>query len=301
MKKIISFVLCLVLIFSLSVCSFGAIATSNVTVTNFPTYFTGQWDATIADHLFGILTNIEAYLPAIEDIGTDVNEVSSQFVLLRDYLQSVYTVTGLWQTRIETLLTEFDTFFREDFNTSLNSNFGGVISSVSSVRSAVSSFESHLGQDLQRNIFDYQGKDSFGYLVYMLQQVLADEDDLAFKAKNKDNEKAVIDFAETGSTNGNINYFGSVTSSIDAFGFLSVIFDIDYSVDESFEAIYYGMLNNDAWLWFTQSNKNDINGSTVSNFSARVGFDNIDDVEIVTDYLGENKRKLSEFLEGRGN
>lgn len=287
MKKIISIVLCLVLIFSFSVCSFGA------TPVNL--------EATISHDLAMVLSIVDAYLPALQEIETDVNDISGNLLMLGEHLQTVNTITGLWQTRIETLLTNFDTYFREDFITALDSNFGGVISSVSSVRSAVSAFESHLLDDIQYNFADYQTSGTFGHLVFMLQQVLADEDDLAFKQKNKNNEKAVIEFAETGTANGNISYLSSISSAIDSFGFLSDMISIEYGLAETFEAIQYNLTSDEPWIWFTESNKNDINGTASSTFSARGDSYLNEDVEIVTDYLGENKSKLSQFLQERGH
>ena len=298
MKKIISVILCFVLVLSLSVYSFGATpvnTSGNVVITNWPSYFTGQWDLTISHDVAMILSAVDSFSGSIPEIETDVNEISGQLVLLRDYLQSVLTNTGLWQTRIETLLTNFDTYFREDFNTSLDNNFGGVISSVNSVRSAVSTFESHLLADIQYNFADYQTTGTFGHLVFMLQQVLADDDDLAMKNKNKQQTSDALQFAETGVNIGNgsnLNFFNTVSTGVSGINWFTDFFSLDYDFGQTLEYISTGFSFPDPWIWFTENNKNDINGSTVSSLSYR------SENEIVTHYYQDNLNKLNLLLGG---
>ena len=292
MKKIFALFLCLILILSFSVCSFGATPTSGVSVQNWPAYFTGQWDLSIAHDVEAIMNDMQSYLPIISLMSEQSKELAYQY----------YPIFSNTLVNISTKLNALNTFIQQDFfdlvdirTGDIISAIGGTTAAVNNVGSAVASFNQDFAYATDINI-----NNSLGYSLYMLQQVLADEDALAFKQKNKANEQAVINFAETGTTNGNINYFSSLTSSIGSFDFLSSMFTIDYGVAESFEYIQDSMLSTDAWKWFSQSNKNDINGSASSTFSARGGSNNSDDVEIVTDYLGENKRKLTEFLEGHG-
>lgn len=297
MKKIISVILCVIFILSFSVCSFGATPTSGVSVQNWPTYFTGQWDATIAHDLGLILADIQAYLPNISTWSEQINTNLSSFL---DLAVQYYPIFSNNLVNLNTKLYDLNTFIQQDFFDLVDFRAGDIVSAIGGTTSAVSSFESHLLDNLQREIFDYQRQGTYGYLVYMLQQVLADEDDLAFKQKNKANEKAVIQFAETGTGNG-ISYLSSVSSSISSFGFLSDIISMDYALDETFEYIRANIRSVEPWVWFTDVNKNEINGSSSSTFSARGVSDNSDDVEIVTNYLGENKLKIFEFLEGRNN
>ena len=138
-----------------------------------------------------------------------------------------------------------------------------------------------------KNEFDHTQVDSSGYALYMLQHVLADEEDLQFKEDNEEQKGNILNLAVNGFDGvgfGFFDIFSVFSHSFDSFG--NYLFDADVQRTQVIGEIFD---NQDIWAWFSSRNDVAING--VQTFAR-----NSNEPEIVTDFYNQNKSELFELL-----
>lgn len=310
MKKLISIVLMLVLIFAMAVPSF---AVGSVTVSNWPTWFTGQYDNSILGALQDTYNWLSSTLyNAIDGIYGQVGDINQHAIQMEEDLNTISELlngqSGL--VTINNLLSAIDSSVDSvrvtlsadlwDIYDNLNGNLlewhDETLSAIGGVTSAVGALNSDFNTYHEDWEYQYENttvKGTAGYAFYMLQQVLADEDDLAFKDTNKSQKDEVLNFAEAGVSSdeagGSFSFFDSAANSINGANTLFEFLDIGFSIDDL--AIVLGDLD-DALIWFSEENYTAING--VQTFAD-------DSPEIVTHYYSDKQEELSEILGGLRN
>ena len=284
MKKIISLVLMLVLIFSLSVTSF---AYDSVSVTNWPTYFTGAYDHLIYGVLENILDEIDVGLHSIDGTVYDIYSIlfnnveisQERWNVLEEYL------AGINGSIVSLGLDMWDIYdnlyqdFEYDWIPSLTSSISGVTRSVD-----------NLTQEFSLEFDPRSGTGSAGYSLYMLQQVLADEDDLAMKNQNAGQKDEITNFAFAGISGylgSSVSYLNSGSISIDT---LTSFFDY---FDTGFDGylFFYFFDIDDPWIWFSGENDVSINGVQTYSRSRN-------EPQVVTNYYEQNREELLSILKG---
>lgn len=319
MKKLISIVLMLVLIFALAVPSFAA-----TDITNWPTYFTGQYDSQIYGTLTQILDELDEGLKSIDYTTYDIFEILSDNVeisqerwnyfeeIVMPYISGLYSNTGSIFSIIQELHFEEMDYYKEEMVPSITSAIGGVTSAVNRNTDwvqydyyALVDFYDRFDAEFNKDT----GEGSAGYALYMLQQVLADEDDLALKESQKDNQESAFDNFFNGgnsfeyNTSLNFDSFKRLSEGITSFGnFFSNVGEGSLSPTLSlyggFQSVF-AILNNedvggDGFLpfgWFSQATADNIS-SVPSTFSRDPS------IRIVTNYYGEQMERFENFFRG---
>lgn len=283
----------LILIFALSVPSFA------MSITNWPDYFTGIYDQVISQtlhYIFDDVAEIERLISLyIGDIWADVGNIYSfledwyahqlehdtleiehwqnQILYLSGINSGVSSVYSLMQTQHRETMV----YLSDELEPNIVSAIGGVTSSIFS-----------FNQDFRYQFDPSSGEGSAGYALYMLQQVLADEDDLKFKQDNASQKDFVLDFASggvEGSLGTSFNFVDSAFDSIDILNQFFGFFDMGIAPTDFF--VFLG--DAEPWAWFTSENDMSINGIQTYSRNNPV---------IVTDFYGENKKALEDILKG---
>lgn len=174
MKRIIAFVLMLVLVFSFSVPSFAVTADEQSTslksgwgstssVPSYPSGYSSSWFYIILYHTYQIRT-------LLNNIDSDTGNMLIQ-------LQNIASDISSIELDVSSIESDVDTIRQN--SVSILTAINNVISYVDELESSLSTTNSTLSSILSD--------------TDMLQKVLADEDDLAFKNSQKRNEEAAID------------------------------------------------------------------------------------------------------------
>lgn len=174
MKRIIAFVLMLVLVFSFSVPSFAVTADEQSTslksgwgstssVPSYPSGYSSSWFYIILYHTYQIRTLLNSIDSDTGNIAIDVDKISSD-------ISSI-------ELDVSSIESDVDTIRQN--SVSIISAINNIISYVDELETSLSTTNSTLSSILSD--------------TDMLQKVLADEDDLAFKKSQKQNEEAAID------------------------------------------------------------------------------------------------------------
>lgn len=296
-KRIISILFALVLCFSLSVVSFGLTPTQGVSVSNWPQWFTGAHDASIANDLMFVrahCANIAGYLELIEP---DINDINANVALIPGAISVTNGLIGDFKTLFNSFYTAFENIILnnyDDYHRETIGAIGGVTSAVNSVRSAVSYFN----QDFNYAT-DINNTNSLGYSLYMLQQVLADENDLANKRKAENVTNSSLNSVTD--TNKFVNLQG-LPDGLTMSNSLLPMFDFGFSPEELFYIL--DMTESNLWDWFTQSTKDNmyaVVSPAVYSSRSSSGVPDVVEPDIVTDYYHENINQVKSFFGGGNN
>lgn len=215
MKKIFSIVLALVLIFALAVPSYAVTADEQSTslksgwgsgTTNtYPTGYNTSWFYRVLYWLSAIETSANSLVDSNGDIYGELmhidSSVGSTLGLDVGYMQEDINVMEIDLSNMRTTLDLIYGYVKES-DTELNRIFA-----------LLEDFEPYIDgvEGLITNSNNFL--DSIGDDVSMLQQVLADEDDLAFKQSQKENQEAIQDTFFSADSDLSINL-----TDLEAFG-----------------------------------------------------------------------------------
>lgn len=291
-KRIIALLLAFILCLSFSLVSFGATPTQGVSVSNWPQWFTGAHDASIASDLMFVrahCANIAGYLELIEP---DINDINGNVALIPGAISVTNGLIGDFKTLFNSFYTAFENIILnnyDDYHRETIGAIGGVTSAVHGTTSAVNSF----ANDFQY-ASDINNKNSLGYSLYMLQQVLADENDLA----NKKKAETVTNSSLISVTDSNnfINLQGLPDHLTVANDFLSMA---DFNFHVSDMQYVFDTNEFDLWAWFSQSTRDNIYGvvsPAVYSFRSAVGVPDVVNPDIVTDYYNDNVNQVKSFF-----
>lgn len=296
-KRIISILLAVFLVFTFSVVSFGATPTQGVTVSNFPQYFTGAYDLAISNDLYFVRIHCENIASNLEDITLDINDINANVALIPNAISVTNGLLSDFKLLFNNFYTAFENIILttyDDYHNETIGAIGGVTSAVNRVNGTVSSFKDDFNWQS-----DINNKYSLGYSLYMLQQVLADEKDLANKRKAEQvNDQSLSSVLDVNNKINTSNIVDGLTMSND---FVSMI-DFGFSFEELFNILDHDT-SPDLWGWFTQSTKDNMYGVvSPAVFSSRSysGVPNVEEPLIVTDYYNENINQVLSFF-GGGN
>lgn len=238
MKRLIAFVLMLVLVFSMGVPSFAQTADGQSTslqsgwgsATSAPSYSTGyssSWFYRIAHNLFNIYDIQSDLKTGWSDTLTPTGFSGSFYSVIRNSLKTINTNLDYIEVDIEGIYSLLSSLFLDvaDIKTDVSLNLGSIDSSLSSLLDIVPDIESIASSAASiktsssssasslssidstlDTVFDYLSVSLDSYLsnqafflsfisddVSMLQQVLADEEDLALKESQKENQEYIQD------------------------------------------------------------------------------------------------------------
>lgn len=291
-KRVISILFSLVLCLSFSVVSFGATPTQGVSVSNWPKWFDGSHDASIASDLMFVrahCANIAGYLELIEP---DVNDINANVALIPGAISVTNGLIGDFKTLFNSFYTAFENIILnnyDDYHLETIGAIGGVTSAVNRVNNSVGSFN----QDFRWQS-DINNKNSLGYSLYMLQQVLADENDLANKKKVETVSNSSLNSVTD--SNNFINLQGLPDHLSVANDFLSMA---DFSFDPTDMQYIFDTNEFDLWSWFSQSTKDNmyaVVSPAVYSVRSVSGAPDVEEPVIVTDYYNDNINQVKSFF-----
>ena len=238
MKKIIAFVLMLVLVFSMGVPSFAVTSDEQSTslqsgwgsVTSAPSYPTGyysSWFYRIAHNLFNIYDIQSDLKSGWSDTLTPTGFSGSFYSVIRNSLKTINTNLDYIEVDIEGIYSLLSSLFLDvaEIKTDVSLNLGSIdsslislldivpdIDSIASSAVSIKTFSSSSASSLSSidstfdTVYDFLSISLDSYLsnqalflssisddVSMLQQVLADEEDLALKESQKENQQFIQD------------------------------------------------------------------------------------------------------------
>lgn len=319
MKKLISIVLMLMLIFALAVPSYA------IDIGNWPSYYTGQYDSQIFGTLGQILDELDRGLGSIDGTVYDIYTVLFNNVeisqerwnyveeIIVPYISGIFSHTASLYDRIQIQHDDLMDYYSEELEPNIIGAINGVTSAVNTDAywNQLNYFNT---SDIYSELWDQfntQQEGHLGYSLYMLQQVLADEDDLALKESQKDNQESAFDnFFDSNASSGKFSTsidsgaFNSLSSGFSVFATFFGTFSSDDSPlgssgllnngFASFELVFANLDLGDGFLplgWFSQATADNIS-SVPSTFSRDPSS------RIVTNYYDEQIEKLENFFRG---
>lgn len=307
MKKFVALLLALVLVFSMSVPSF---ASDVVYVSNWPSYFTGFYDGDIYSALSDLLDvaeDIENYVLSLDTnitlIRADILEIyalllehfNAQLVQMQIELAHWQSVEGSLSSLVGWLVS-LNQFLSGELSPLLVSQHTETISSIDSVGAAVSAFRLAFSQYYSQWQYEFtsQTEGTIGYELYMLQQVLADENDLALKKSQEANTEVAFDlfFSESGDNSVDAKDLDGLSTTVGVF---QDFFGGDDSNMYDGASVFFGVLSGSPvyggspFIWYSEANASwlDMTSLVYSRRSSRP--------VIVTDYSGERDRIIEDF------
>lgn len=276
MKKIFAFLLMLVLIFSLSVTSFASSHSSELDALNsIDSWSESIWQvlvqvgssayniesdvdsirsnsSTLVNHAYNILNNIldiNEYSRLNNDELIKINTAFERLnlnlfgstVWLQPFATAVKENLDYQKTAIDVVFGLSSNSWHnydDSFFYHVDENLLDIGRSIELFSDRFNSFNSFFRQEFDENT----GEGSAGYALYMLQQVLADEEDLAMKESQKANQESAFDsFFNGGSDTG----FSTSLGSFDFSGLSSGLsfFDSFFFAPEGYSLPTYVKLN----------------------------------------------------------